>query len=84
MRLILIHGMGRQPTIPTTIIAGTAGPRGQWSPFGNQPNDGIVTVAETGLGPKTEVVLVPSVHTLVMNSPQVAQVIYEILTVSQK
>src|SRR6266498_3469367 len=48
-----------QPTIHTTIIAGTAGPRGHWSPFGDQPNDRVVAVEETRLGSKTEVILVP-------------------------
>jgi hypothetical protein len=28
------------PAIPYTLIAGTAGPRGQWSSFGDEPNDG--------------------------------------------
>ena len=73
-----------QPTIHTTIIAGTAGPHGHWSPFGDQPNDGVVAVEETRLGPNTEVFLVPSVHTLIMNSPQVTRVICELLTDSQK
>ena len=72
------------PSIPTTIIAGTAGPRGRWSPFGNQPNDGVVAVEETRLGPNRKVILIPSVHTLIMNSPQVTRVICELLTDTQK
>ena len=72
------------PTIATTIIAGTAGPRGRWSPFGDQPNDGVITVEETRLGPHTEVILVPSVHTLIMNSPLVTRTICELLTDVQK
>jgi pimeloyl-ACP methyl ester carboxylesterase len=68
------------PTIHTTIIAGTAGPRGHWSPFGDRPNDGVVAVEETRLGPNTEVILVPSVHTLIMNSPKVTRIICELLT----
>jgi hypothetical protein len=72
------------PTIHTTIIAGTAGPRGHWSPFGDRPNDGVVAVEETHLGPNTEVILVPSVHTLIMNSRQVTRIICELLTDSQK
>ncbi|MEO7912766.1 MAG: thioesterase domain-containing protein [Roseiflexaceae bacterium] len=73
-----------QPTIRTTIIAGTAGPRGHWSPFGDQPNDGVVAVEETRLGPDIEVILVASVHTLIMNSPQVTQIICALLTDVQK
>jgi len=71
------------PTIHTTIIAGTAGPRGTWSPFGDWPNDGVVAVEETRLGPNTEVILVPSVHTLIMNSPKVTRIICELLTDSR-
>jgi hypothetical protein len=67
------------PTIPTTIIAGTAGPRGHWSPFGGRPNDGVIAVEETRLGVNTEVILVPSVHTLIMNSAQVTQIICGLL-----
>jgi pimeloyl-ACP methyl ester carboxylesterase len=65
------------PAIPTTIIAGTAGPRGRFSPFGELLNDGVVSVEETQMGPVSEVVLVPSVHTFIMNSPQVARLIGE-------
>ena len=68
-----------QPSIPTTIIAGTAGPRGFWSPFGDQPNDGIVAVEETRLSPNTEVMLVPSMHTLIMNASQVARAICSVM-----
>jgi len=67
------------PTVDTTIIAGTAGPRGHWSPFGDRPNDGVVTVEETRLGVNTEVILVPSVHTLIMNAPQVTRMIRDLL-----
>ena len=42
-------------------------------------NDGVVAVEETRLGPNTEVIRVPAVHTLIMNSPQVRRVIYELL-----
>jgi pimeloyl-ACP methyl ester carboxylesterase len=73
-----------QPTIHTTIIAGTAGPRGRCSPFGDRPNDGVVAVEETRLGLSTEVILVPSVHTLIMNSPQVTRTICALLSVSQR
>jgi pimeloyl-ACP methyl ester carboxylesterase len=73
-----------QPCIPTTIIAGTGGPRGHWSPFGDRPNDGIVAVEETQLGPNTELILIPSMHTLIMNSPQVTRTICELLADAQK
>jgi hypothetical protein len=68
-----------QPTVHTMIIAGTAGPRGRWSPFGDRPNDGVVAVEETRLGGDSEVILVPSIHTLIMNSPRVTKAISELL-----
>jgi pimeloyl-ACP methyl ester carboxylesterase len=58
------------PTIPTTIYAGTAGPRGRWSPFGDEPNDGILTVAETRLA-SIPLITVPSIHTTIMNSRRI-------------
>ena len=58
------------PTIPCTVIAGTAGPMGKLSPFGNDPNDGIVSVSETQLPGATEV-CVPAWHTWMMAHPQV-------------
>ncbi len=35
-----------EATIPETVIAGIAGPRGRWSPFGDVINDGIVATDE--------------------------------------
>jgi hypothetical protein len=58
------------PTIPTTIYAGTAGPRGRWSPFGDEPNDGILTVNETRLA-SIPLITVPSIHTTIMNSRRI-------------
>src|SRR5437764_1844810 len=34
------------PAVPYTLIAGTAGPRGRLSPFGDDPNDGVVAASE--------------------------------------
>ena len=68
-----------RPTVPTTIFAGTAGPRGRWSPFGFELNDGVVSVAETSLGPEYPTVLVPSIHTFIMNSPELLPAIDRIL-----
>ena len=59
------------PVVPTTIYAGTAGPRGRWSPFGDELNDGILTVAETQLG-DIPLVVVPSIHTTIMNSRRIS------------
>ncbi|MGE5236574.1 MAG: esterase/lipase family protein [Acidobacteriota bacterium] len=60
------------PAVPTRIYAGTAGPRGRLSPFGNEPNDGILRVSETTLG-ALPVVGVPALHAFIMNSAAVAR-----------
>ena len=63
--------------VPTKIYAGTAGPRGRYSPFGDEPNDSVLTVKETML---TNVPLqtIPVLHTFIMNSKVVTQDIVEI------
>jgi hypothetical protein len=63
------------PGVPYTIIAGTAGPRGRWSPFGDEPNDGIVAVSETRIRDEDRVVLLPVTHTFMMKDPDVQAVI---------
>jgi len=65
------------PNMPTKIYAGTAGPRGRYSPFGEEPNDGLLTVKETLL-PSVAVQTVPSLHTFIMNSKVVTQDIVRI------
>jgi pimeloyl-ACP methyl ester carboxylesterase len=67
------------PEIPYTIVAGTSGPRGRWSPFGNQPNDGLVAVSETSIREDDAVVLLPVTHTFMMNNARVQAVIREVL-----
>jgi hypothetical protein len=60
------------PDIPTKIYAGNAGLRGRYSPFGEQANDGVLSVTETLLPPiPTETV--PAVHTFIMNKKVVAE-----------
>ncbi|MBI3165566.1 MAG: alpha/beta fold hydrolase [Chloroflexi bacterium] len=67
-----------EPTIPTTIIAGTGGPRGRWYPLGREANDSVLTVRETHLA-KHDVILVPALHTFIMNSRDVTDHIDGIL-----
>ncbi|MBI5965357.1 MAG: alpha/beta hydrolase, partial [Chloroflexi bacterium] len=55
------------PDVPTKIYSGIAGPRGRYSPFGDEPNDGLLTVKETLL-PSVPVQTVPVLHTFIMNS----------------
>ncbi|HWH04113.1 MAG TPA: hypothetical protein VN674_10500 [Gemmatimonadales bacterium] len=64
---------------PRTIVAGTAGRTGKWSPFGDAPNDGIVSVGETMLGPGDRPVLVDAHHTFLMNHRDVRSVIARVL-----
>jgi hypothetical protein len=40
-------------------------------PFGDEPNDGILSVKEVQLG-NVPVQLLPTIHTIIMNSRQVA------------
>jgi hypothetical protein len=68
-----------KPTIPTTIIAGTGGPRKWWLPFGYEANDSVLSVQETQLGPEYEVVLVPCLHAFIMNSREVLHHVDRIL-----
>jgi hypothetical protein len=67
------------PKIPTTIIAGTGGPRGWLFPFGYEANDGVVSVQETHLGAEHEVILVPCLHPFIMNSREVLHHIDRVL-----
>lgn len=65
------------PGVPTKIYAGVAGPRGRYSPFGEEPNDGLLTVKETSL-PSVPLQTVPSLHTFIMNSKVMTQDIMRI------
>jgi hypothetical protein len=68
------------PRIPYTIVAGTAGPRGRWMPFGDELNDGIVAVSETRLYDHDPIVMLPAIHTFMMNNATVHAVIQQALT----
>jgi hypothetical protein len=68
------------PTMPTRVYAGTGGPIGKFSPFGDIPNDGILSVEEVQGALPNPVILMPSVHTFIMYSRQVADDIAHALT----
>ena len=57
------------PTYPYTLIAGTAGPRGRYSPFGDEPNDGVVAVSEMLISPDDRPEVFPVWHTIMMHNP---------------
>jgi hypothetical protein len=63
------------PEIPYTIVAGTRGLPGDWSPFDGEPNDGIVAVSETRIRPDDAVVQLPVTHTFMMNNRELQAVI---------
>jgi pimeloyl-ACP methyl ester carboxylesterase len=67
------------PTVPTTVIAGSGGPRVSWLPYGDEPNDGVMSVQDTYVGSGVEVIDVPSIHTFIMNSRQTLEHIQRVL-----
>ncbi|HEY9880469.1 MAG TPA: alpha/beta hydrolase [Leptolyngbyaceae cyanobacterium] len=64
---------------PYTIVAGTLGPRGPLSPFGDEVNDGIVALSETRILPHDAVVQLPVWHTFMMNDSRVQDVVIQSL-----
>jgi pimeloyl-ACP methyl ester carboxylesterase len=63
-----------KPKVHTIAILGTRGIRGRLSPFGQEPNDGVVAVSEASADWLDETVRVPVVHTLLPASREVAQI----------
>jgi hypothetical protein len=68
------HSVGDLPApdVPYTLVAGTAGPR--WGPF-DEPNDGVVAASEVLIRETDRPVLLPVVHTFMMNNPGVRRVV---------
>ena len=64
-------------SVPYSVVAGTAGWRGSLSPFNGEVNDGAVAVSETLVKCDDQPVLVPSLHTFLMNSRLVYRHIVE-------
>jgi pimeloyl-ACP methyl ester carboxylesterase len=56
------------PDVPTAVVAGGNG-KGGYNPLLDGDNDGIVTVAETRPANESLFLLVPSVHTVLMDHP---------------
>lgn len=67
---------------PYTIVAGTGGPTGPLSPFGEDINDGVVALSETYMTPQDTVVQVPVWHTFMMNHPQVQDIVVKALALT--
>jgi hypothetical protein len=66
-------------SVPYTVVAGTGGWRGRLGPFEGEPNDGAVAVSETILSDHDRPVLVPALHTFIMNRRSVHRLIEESL-----
>lgn len=64
------------PDVPIFIYSGNAGLTGKYSPFKNEPNDGVLMVRETFL-PGAQVQQIPSLHTFIMNNRLIANDIIE-------
>jgi pimeloyl-ACP methyl ester carboxylesterase len=63
--------------VPCTIIAGTRGVYGRWSPFENEQNDGLVAVTETEIAGADEWISLPLRHPFIMNDARVHQIVRE-------
>jgi len=64
------------PDEPAKIYAGTGGPVGRFSPFGTEPNDGVLAMREALL-PGIPLLTVPALHSFIMNSRVIARDIVE-------
>jgi hypothetical protein len=67
------------PRVPYTIIAGNGGPRGRRGPFGDEPNDWLVTVEETKISPADRPKIFEVGHTFMMNDSRVHAAIGDVL-----
>jgi hypothetical protein len=67
------------PTVDTLVISGRRGRTDRFSPFGDLANDGIVSVEETRLE-GAEQLVVPAIHTWIMNDPVARLVMKEFLS----
>ena len=66
------------PVPPHTVIAGTGGVYGRYSPFGDEPNDGLVSVSEARIDDGCQVVQLPVWHSTMMDDFMVRQRILDL------
>ncbi len=71
--------MARVPpvSIPTVAIIGVSGPRGRHTPFGDELNDGVVSVTEVSAAWMQDQVQVSILHTLMPSSRHIARMIVQ-------
>ncbi|HEU4697834.1 MAG TPA: hypothetical protein VFS40_01500 [Gemmatimonadales bacterium] len=67
------------PTHAYTLLAGTRGVSGRLSPFGDEPNDGIVALSEVRVRPGDAVRTFPITHTFMMNHRAVQDAVLALL-----
>ena len=60
------YGQLPQLSCPYTLVAGTGGPTGWATPFGDRPNDLIVSVEEVKMQPDDTVLEIPALHSFIM------------------
>ncbi len=65
------------PAVSCTIIAGTGGPCGNWSPFGDEPNDGLISVDEARMGGDEEFIELPILHPFMPYDRRVSRLVME-------
>jgi pimeloyl-ACP methyl ester carboxylesterase len=65
--------------VPYTIIAGTGGHRLLGGPFGAEPHDGFVAVAETPIHDTDQPILLPVAHTFMMNDAELQKLVLTLL-----
>jgi hypothetical protein len=58
--------------VPCTVIAGTGGPLGRLLPFGAEPNDGIVSVAEATID-RESTAMTGALHSFLMDYAEVRE-----------
>ena len=63
--------------VPTTAIVGVGGPRGRLSPFGDEPNDGVVSDSEVSASWMSAKVELQQLHTFLPASASVANIIIQ-------
>jgi hypothetical protein len=67
------------PPVPYTVIAGTGGWKGRWSPFRGDPNDGLVAVSEAELGGPGAMIQLPVGHTFMTFDRRVRALVCDVL-----
>jgi hypothetical protein len=74
-RMAKINGLA----VPNTSIVGIKGINGKYSPFLDEPNDGIVAVSEASADWIDEEIRVPVIHTFLPSSALVSDILLKVI-----